>query len=269
MIRQILIAFQFLTIIPVKTDTSSDESAIARSASLFVIVGLIQGIFLIAVDYGAGLLFHQEVVICLVILASVLSSGAFHIDGLSDTFDALAVRSSGDMNADRKRRLSVMKDSAAGPIGVAAIIFSLGLKYAALKNLSHFLPFIYYSALLFMPIFSKWAMVVSMIHGKAARQDGLGKIFVNKIGSREFAISTVLLILIIILLQTIASRYALENQYAFYAIFSVMLYSFCYVFVRFSNKKFGGLTGDTLGAVSELAEIIFLLAMITWSRLSI
>ena len=269
MIKRMLIAFQFLTIIPVKTDTSADEAAIAESASFFVIVGLIQGILLIAVDYGAGLLFHQELVICLVILASVILNGAFHIDGLSDTFDALAVKSSGDMDADRKRRLSVMKDSAAGPIGAAAIIFSLGLKYAALKNLSHFLPFIYYSSLLFMPVFSKWAMVVSMIHGKAARQDGLGKIFLNKTGFKEFAISTVLLILVIISIQPLASRYAFENQYAFYAIFSGVLYSFCLMSAYFSNKKFGGLTGDTLGAVSELAEIIFLLAMITWSRLSI
>ena len=152
---------------------------------------------------------------------------------------------------------------------MTAIVFILLLKYSALKNLSHFLPFTYYSSLLLMPVFSKWAMVVSMLHGKAAREDGLGKIFMNKTGFKETAISTLLLILILILIQALSSRYALGNQHVFYAILFGVLYSFCRISVYFFNKKIGGLTGDTLGAISELTEIAFLFMVIIWSRLSI
>ena len=269
MIKQMLIAFQFLTIIPVKKTLTADENDIAKSASVFVIVGFIQGILLITADYVSGIFFHQDLVIAIVLLMLVLSNGGFHLDGLADTFDAIAVKSSGDFKKDKEKRLSVMKDSSTGPAGVTAIVFILLLKYSALKNLSHFLPFTYYSSLLLMPVFSKWAMVVSMLHGKAAREDGLGKIFMNKTGFKEAAISTLLLILILILIQALSSRYALGNQHVFYAILFGVLYSFCRILVYFFNKKFGGLTGDTLGAISELTEIAFLFMVIIWSRLSI
>jgi len=104
---------------------------------------------------------------------------------------------------------------------------------------------------------------------KAAREDGLGKIFMNKTGFKETAVSTLLLILILILIQALSSRYALGNQHVFYAILFGVLYSFCRISVYFFNKKFGGLTGDTLGAISELTEIAFLFMVIIWSRLSI
>ena len=130
-----------------------------------------------------------------------------------------------------------MKDSSTGAIGTIAILFVILLKYLSLKNLSHFLPFTYYSSLLLMPVFSKWAMVVSMLHGKAAREDGLGKIFMNKTGFKETAISTLLLILILILIQALSSRYALENQHVFYAILFGVLYPFCRILVYFFNKK--------------------------------
>ena len=47
------------------------------------------------------------------------------------------------------------------------------------------------------------------------------------------------------------------------------VYFLCLIAVNFFGRKFGGLTGDTLGAISEIAEITFLLLVITWSRLFI
>ncbi|RJQ39041.1 MAG: adenosylcobinamide-GDP ribazoletransferase [Nitrospiraceae bacterium] len=269
MIKQMLIAFQFLTLIPVKKNLSANEDDVAKSASFFVLVGLLQGILLVLTEYLSGIFFHQELVIGLVLLVLVMSNGGFHLDGLADTFDAIAVKSSGDSVRDKEKRLSVIKDSLTGPAGVTAIVFTLLLKYAALKNLTHFLPFTYYSSLLLMPVFSKWTMVVTMVHGKAARENGLGKIFTDKTGVKEIAISTILLVLILILIQALASRYVLDNQHIFYAILFTALYFFCRISVYFFNKKFGGITGDTLGATSELTEVFFLLAVIIWSRLSI
>jgi adenosylcobinamide-GDP ribazoletransferase len=269
MIKKLFLAFQFLTIIPVKKNLTADEDDIAKSASFFVIVGLIQGIALVAADYISGIFFHHDLVIAIVLIVLVLSNGGFHLDGLADTFDAFAVKSSGDFERDKEKRLSVMKDSSIGPIGVTAIVFALLLKYTALKNLSHFLPFTYYSSLLLMPVFSKWTMVLSMVHGKAARENGLGKIFMNKTGFKETAISTLLLTLILILIQALSSRYALENQYMLYVVLIGVLYPFCRISIYFFHKKFGGMTGDTLGAISELSEIAFLFMVIIWSRLSI
>jgi adenosylcobinamide-GDP ribazoletransferase len=245
-----------------------DKADIAKSTSVFVIVGLFQGMLLIAVDY-MSFAFHPDLAAGIILLALVLSNGGFHLDGLADTFDALAVKPSGDVNADKEKRLSVMKDASIGAIGAIAIIFSIGIKYLAIRNLSHFTYFTYYSSLLLMPVLSKWTMVISMFHGSPARKDGLGQIFIGRIGFRETLISTFTLIAFFTLTLVLFSRYMPDMHYAFYVSLIIVLYIFCRLAVSLFNKRFGGLTGDTLGAISEVTEIIFLLMVIVWSRLSI
>jgi adenosylcobinamide-GDP ribazoletransferase len=281
MVKYLLLAFQFLTIIPVRVNAGISEADIAKSSSAFVIVGLFQGILLIATDYGAGLIFHPDLVTGLILFILVLSNGGFHLDGLADTFDAIAAKSEsphppftkggqGGIIIDRQKRLSIMKDGTTGPIGVIAIVFSLAIKYLALKNLSHFLTFTYYSSLFLMPILSKWTMVIAMFYGRPARENGLGRIFIKRIGPKEITISTLILLLLLLVLLLIPfSQYVSKSQYIFYGGLLVVLYVFSRVCANLFDKKFGGLTGDTLGAISELTEIIFLLMVITWSRLFI
>ncbi len=267
--KKLLLAIQFLTIIPVKKNLAASEPDIAQSASFFVVVGLFQGIMLVIADFGFGIFFHHDLVIGLLLLLLIISNGGFHLDGLSDTFDAIAVKSSGSKDEDIKKRLSAMKDSASGPAGVTAIICALGLKYLSLQNLSHFQYFAYYSSLLLMPLMSKWTMVLSMYYGTSARQDGLGRIFTGNIGSKELAASSLTLLFVIALLPIFFSSYMPQLYYIFYPALLIILYLFVRASVVFFNKKIGGLTGDILGAVSEITEIIFLLTVIIWSRLSI
>jgi adenosylcobinamide-GDP ribazoletransferase len=267
--KKLLLAFQFLTLIPVKNSMTIKDADVAGSSSAFVIVGLIQGILLIVTGYVSGRVFHPDLVIGIILLVLVLSNGGFHLDGLADTFDAMAQKSYGNIYFDNKKRLLIMKDSKTGPIGVIAIVFALALKYLSLKNISYFSPFTYYSSLMLMPILSKWTMVISMFYGKPAREDGLGRLFINRIGLKEIAISTLILFSILILLQVFFSYYIPSGQYIFYAVLLVTMYFLCRACIHFFHKKLGGLTGDTLGAISEITEIIFLLMVLAWSRLSI
>jgi len=266
--KKILLAFQFLTILPIKANIADTEADIAKSSSGFLVVGFTQGLLLVITDYALGIVFHHDLVIGIVLLVLVLSNGGFHLDGLADTFDAIAAKAESSQEADREKRLLIMKDSATGPIGVIAIVFALFIKYLSLRNLSFSAPFIYYSSILLMPVLSKWAMVVSMFYGKPAKKDGLGSLFINKIGFKELGVSTLILFLLLVLLEVLSKQYALNNHYIFYAISLIGLYILVRLFIRFFNKKFGGLTGDTLGAISEATEIIFLLMVISWSRLS-
>jgi adenosylcobinamide-GDP ribazoletransferase len=267
--KRFLLALQFLTVIPVGAGVTADEADLAKSSAFFVPVGVVQGILLVAADYAFGRVFNPDLVIALVLLVLVLSNGGFHLDGLSDTFDALASKSTGNAAADREKRLKIMKGSTAGPVGVTAIIFTLGLKYLALVEISNFSWFTYYSSLLFMPVLSKWTMVVTMYRGESARQDGLGRFFISGTGFRELAVSTVMLVLVLALPGIALSSYAPEALYLFYAGVLALLYLSCGIWVGYFKGKLGGLTGDTLGAVSEATEISFLLMVIIWSRLSI
>ena len=267
--KKLLIALQFLTIIPVKNSMTIKDADVAGSSSAFVIVGLIQGILLIVTGYVSGRVFHPDLVIGIILLVLVLSNGGFHLDGLADTVDAISAKSEGNMDVDRQKRLSIMKDTTTGPIGVIAIVFALGLKYLALNNLTHFSTFIYYSSLFLLPVIPKWTMVITMFHGKPAREDGLGRIFINNIRGKDVVISTLILFSILILLQVFFSYYIPSGQYIFYAVLLVTMYFLCRAWIHFFHKKFGGLTGDTLGAISEITEIIFLLMVIAWSQLFI
>lgn len=161
-----------------------------------------------------------------------------------------------------------MKDSTIGPIGVIGIAFALLLKFLALNDLSRLSPFIFYSSLLIMPIISKWTMVVSMFHGRPAREDGLGKIFITGTGLKEVVISTMLLLLLFISSQALFIPSLSYSRFLFYLVLLAEMYLFCLICNRFFHEKFGGLTGDTAGAVSEVSEILFLLTVIAWSRLS-
>jgi adenosylcobinamide-GDP ribazoletransferase len=267
--KKLLLAFQFLTIIPVKNSMTIKDADVAGSSSAFVIVGLVQGILLIVTGYVSGRVFHPDLVIGIILLVLVLSNGGFHLDGLADTFDAIAAKSEGNVDIDKQKRLLIMKDSKTGPIGVIAIVFALLLKFLTLNSLYHFSLFTFHFSLFFMPILSKWTMVISMFYGKPAREDGLGRLFINNIRGKDVVISTLILFSILILLQVFFSYYISSGQYIFYAVLLVTMYFLCRAWIYFFHKKFGGLTGDTLGAISEITEIIFLLMVIAWSRLSI
>ena len=64
-------------------------------------------------------LFHPGLSTALVLLLYVLSSGGFHLDGVADTFDALAAK------GDRERKLDIMKGGTNGAVGMAAVVFVL------------------------------------------------------------------------------------------------------------------------------------------------
>ena len=261
--KRILLAFQFLTIIPVKEMKDVSEKEIGGASIFFPLTGFVQGVLFVV---SAGLflkIFPPELANGLLILVIVATSGGLHLDGLADTFDAIALR------GDREKKLLVMKDSTIGPVGVIAIVLALLLKFLALNSLFHYSLFTFYYSLFLMPVFSRWVMVTAIFHGKSARQDGIGKIFIENTKLKELVIATLLvigcwLLVTIFFLSSLFTIYPglAQRSGAGYSLFLVsipVLYIFSLVSVWFCNKKFGGMTGDTFGAVSEISEILFLI----------
>lgn len=264
-----LLALQFLTIVPVRVKGFVSEKEIAQSAIFFPLVGAFQGLLAVLSSVILLRIFSLEVVAGAVILIFILSNGGFHLDGLSDTFDALALKSTGDRERDIARRHAVMKDSTTGAIAVVAIVLTILLKFLFIKNL--FLnssAFTAYSILFLMPVFSKWVMVPAMYLGSSAREDGLGRIFINNVKAKDVIFSSLLLtglfpgVAGLCLLQV----YSKASVIALFVMPFVILSGFCFMAVRFCMKKFNGLTGDTLGALSEVSEIIFLIVVTVWLR---
>ena len=264
-----LLALQFLTIIPVRMETDFSEEEIPRSAVFFPAVGAVQGCVVAGVAFFAIPLFPPEITGVLSVLALIISNGGFHLDGLADTFDALAVKSSGEREADRAKRLAVMKDSSTGAIGVTAIALVLLMKCLLISNIiSCSAPVTRYALLFLLPVFSKWVMVPAAYHGTAARKDGLGRVFIENVLVRDLVLSSVITLFLSFVVADILQQTPSTTGALFFMLFAA-LYLFSFTAVKFCRLRFGGITGDSLGAISEIAEIIFLMVASIWLRHSI
>ncbi|MEW6001280.1 MAG: adenosylcobinamide-GDP ribazoletransferase [Nitrospirota bacterium] len=268
LVTRLLFSLQFLTIIPLRVKNEISEEEIGKASSFFPLVGVFQGALLVISSLLLRKVFPLELTNGLLIFLLVLSNGGFHLDGLADTFDAIASR------GDKGKKLSVMKDSTIGPIGVIAVVFTILLKIIALNSLSHLSLLTYHFSLFLMPILSKWAMVISMFHGKAARENGLGRIFIKNVKINTVIFSSFLIILFFVLIVAIQISFYKEIPFnsptpplLFFVILFVFLYMLSLISVKFCDKTFGGLTGDTLGAISEITELLFLLMVIAWTQI--
>jgi adenosylcobinamide-GDP ribazoletransferase len=263
--KHLLLAFQFLTVVPVRVKGDVTEADVAASAPYFPFVGAFQGI-VVAV---AGILFSRflppDVAAGLAILCLIITNHGFDLDGVADTFDALAVKSSGDARKDRAKRLTVMKDSTTGAAGVVAIVMVLLLKFVLVRTLlAGYSASVAGSVLFFMPVVTKWLDVPVMFHGASARPDGLGKIFVERTGVREVVRATWPVAVFLAVAAAGGFRDEAGSAAVFYGAACAGGYGACVMAVRFFERRFGGLTGDHFGAIVETGEVAFLLAAIAW-----
>ena len=206
------------------------------------------------------------------LIFSVLITGGFHQDGLSDTFDALSIKSSGDGENDRARRLQVMKDSTVGPMGVIVIVLSLLLKYLLMnETLQMHNGDEKYIVFFLMPLFSKWAMVTAMYRAKSARNDGIGRIFLEHTGLKQIIIATGFLVVISFLVYYMFSQFlpsphlwSYRPFISFFIFVIVFIYLAGLVLKHIFTARFGGLTGDNFGAIHEISEVLFLTIILLW-----
>ena len=190
MMRSLLLALQFLSIFPIKIKGDVTEADMLRSAYAFTVTGFLIGVVLVIADFFLARLFSSALVSALVLLVLVLITGALHLDGLADTFDALACR------GGREDKLSAMRDPSSGPVGMVAVMFVLGLKFLAIEEVASLSYYLHYVALLFMPVMGRWVQVAGMFLGKPSRPDGLGTIFIGKVGTGIFITTTAIALLL-------------------------------------------------------------------------
>jgi adenosylcobinamide-GDP ribazoletransferase len=257
--KGLLLAVQFLTIIPVRIRGTITERQIGSSGVFFPLVGVIQGLVVFLIVFLLAKVLPYELVSGLAVLGLIATNRGFHLDALADTFDAIAVKSTGDPVLDRQKRLSVMKDSATGAMGVTAIVVSILLKYLCIDSLLQeyntegalYLFFL-------MPVFSKWAMIPAMAHGRPARTDGLGKMFIEGTGAGIVLLSSLILAVVYFVVTIAPGTHAIRPAVTFFLLAGSCLYGFSLLWAVFCGRRFGGLTGDTSGAVAEVADLMFL-----------
>lgn len=248
MFRNFITALQFLTVFTVKKDHEVDEAGLARSMVYFPFVGFVIGIILVYTDKALLWFFPDAIVNIFILLVSVLVTRALHVDGLADSVDGIMG------GRDRESRLAIMKDSRIGTAGVLGIVFIFVIKYVSLNNL-----FAEYktAALLTAPAFSRWAQMLMMFKSDYGREEGMGKAFVGHVRTSGLVAAS------IISVGISAFVIANEQRTAILAIvipFAVACFTMLWRW--FVTRKVGGVTGDSVGAVSEMIEALTLLLFV-------
>ena len=264
-VKRLFLAIQFLTVIPVSLRGTVTEKDVALSVAFFPVAGAVQGAIAAIATLLLARIFPPAVVSGLALFVLVLVNGGFHLDALADTFDALAVKSTGEAAADRARRLAVMKDSVTGAIGVTAIVMALLLKYLFISAVFDRLGAGATAYTLFlMALFSKWSLTPVLFHGISARPDGLGKIFIEGMDGRSYVLSWVILAVLALAAALFWPVFSQGARLGLLPIACACLYAFSVLWVFFCGRKFGGLTGDTAGASAEIADLLFLVIALLW-----
>jgi adenosylcobinamide-GDP ribazoletransferase len=238
-IKNILIAIRFLTILPLPDKGATTPKELGRSMAYFPLVGMFIGLVLVCA-YAMLIRFFSPFLTA-VLVAGIWAyfTGTLHLEGFVDAADGFSASS------DKEKILDVMKDPHCGAKGAIALVFLIMLKIALLSDIPA--P-IRISSLVLSPAIGRWVMVcVASLCPYARKTEGFGKAFVENSGIREVIIAGIILIAAGIILLRI-KFFVLMIPVLIFTIFS-----FVYV-----NKKINGVTGDVLGAMNELAEVISL-----------
>ncbi len=124
------IAAGVLTRFPIATE-AAEPGAIAAAGWAFPLVGGGIGALSAAAFFIAGLIgLPVWPSALLAVAAGIAATGALHEDGLADTADGFGGGSG------RDQKLAIMRDSAHGTYGVAALVLSVGLRAAAIASIA-------------------------------------------------------------------------------------------------------------------------------------
>ncbi len=237
-------AVMFFTRIPVPSQAGWSPERLNRASMYFPLVGWIVGGLAAGVYLAAGLIFPLEVAVALSMVSSLLLTGAFHEDGLADACDGFG----GGWEKDRI--LDIMKDSRLGTFGAVGLVMALALKWLCLCRLPA--PLIA-PALFAAHSFSRLASTALIRFGRYARKDLESK-------SKPLAVQISALAFVVACVFGLAPFLLYPDPRIWWALIPVV------VVVMWAKSYFekwiGGYTGDCLGAIQQVSELLTYLTLL-------
>ncbi|WP_432401708.1 adenosylcobinamide-GDP ribazoletransferase [Wukongibacter sp. M2B1] len=238
--KRFVLMLQFLTRIPININLQVDEEDFFEGIIYFPLVGLIVGMFVVS-SYYVGLKISGTLLgAVFAVVTEIFITGGLHLDGLADSFDGIY------SNRPKDQILEIMKDSRLGTNGALALFVLLLLKVVLINDLV--IPNVY-PILLLMPVFSRLNVVFVSRIAKPARKQGMGNLFIGRVKTRQLITAIIIALIPSLLFIKIIP-----------AIGALLVFALWYV--RHITNKIDGMTGDTLGALCELSELVFLLCII-------
>jgi len=242
-----LTAILFFTRIPVKLIGEYENDMLNKASRYLPFIGYIVAAISASIFYISHIFFSTNISIIFSMIASIITTGAFHEDGLADTFDAFG----GGWNKEQK--LKIMKDSRIGTYGSIALILSLLFKYVLLieYKVEYIISIIFLSQIL-----SRLTPVVLIYFLKYVRFDSSSK---SKPVGEGISLSNLFVAILFTFLPL-----------AFFSIITIVIVPILFftqlIFAFWFKKHLSGYTGDTLGASQQISELVILLSfLVIWS----
>jgi adenosylcobinamide-GDP ribazoletransferase len=239
--RLLVGATRFLTRLPTPSDVRFAPGGVDRSARYFPLVGQLVGLLCAGAWLAAGRFWPGLPAAVLAIAVGVLVTGALHEDGLADTADGLGG------GRDREQRLTIMKDSRIGSYGALALILVIAARIALLAGMA---PAAGALALIVAHGGARAAAVVVMTALPYAGDPRTAKLkpAPGNVTWPEAALALAL------------GAWPLAALGAPRAVLAAGLAAAAAGGMAFTARRLiGGVTGDILGAVEQLAEVALLM----------
>ncbi|SFM32287.1 adenosylcobinamide-GDP ribazoletransferase [Methanolobus profundi] len=249
-------SFGFLSTIPVGITMEGLDEFFKRTY-LHLVVGIVLGLIMGAVAYALVSYVPISISAVLIIAFVYYLTGLNHLDGVADLGDGLTAHGSVE------KKLKALKDMSLGIGGVAYAALIIIALYASLTALYGEVSLLYTTAevarIFFFAMFvSEVSAMQSMLtiaaFGKSIHE-GLGSILVNNTTVPKYLIGFVMGIVACIG----ASYYFGLGLTGIYAFMAAIFATF--ILLNVSNRHFGGVNGDVIGASNEVGRIIALITI--------
>jgi adenosylcobinamide-GDP ribazoletransferase len=232
----------FLTRMPLPMPATIVQGEMSRALWAAPLVGSVVGAVGAAVYWLMHILHVPDLpAAALAVVATVAVTGALHEDGLADVADGFGG------GATRERKLEIMRDSRIGAYGVCALVLSFMLRVGTLASLGS--PTLLALALIAAHAAARAPMPAFMRLVPPARADGMSA----QAGEPPRASAVAAGVLgIAVLMACLGLAAGLVAALLVACGFAAMAW--------ICRRQIGGQTGDVLGALEQLGEVVVLLA---------
>jgi len=244
LIADLKIALSFSTRLPLLQSAPLAGSDLARASWALPVAGALVGLVGALIYW---LSYHMSLptlaAATLSLAATVIATGCLHEDGLADVADGFGG------GVTRERKLEIMSDSRIGTYGACALVLSLLLRIGAIANIAQ--PTSVLWALLAAHIGARAMLPAFMWFVPPARPDGL-----SAAAGRPPDIS----VIVAALIGAVALGVGLGPAAGLIAFGTIIIGAL--VMAWLCRRQIDGQTGDVLGAVEQVTEILVLLVAV-------